>query len=174
MKKSLILILLFLFSFSNAVSDEPPLLMTEFISQNNQYKLIFTGRVNDINNYIDNWELININTNESIYNFIYNRHFISGQKVFISDDGQYIILINWFLGANPRTENLRDINNKIVIEFFYRGTEINRYKLSDVFGNTRRGIQSVSHFQWTRYNNDRNSIIMENNQIIIRTLESYE
>jgi hypothetical protein len=155
------------------MADEPPLHMTEFISQNNQYKLILINTIHENNNFVENWQLIRTETNELLYNFVC-QFSLSPLKVFISDNGENIVLINWFLGINWKAENERSIKNKNVLRFYYLGNEIKSYKLSDVFNNTRMGMRSVSHLQWTNYNTDNNSIIMENNQIRIQTLESYE
>jgi hypothetical protein len=174
MKNGLFCIIFFGAILGNIYADEPPLHMTEFISQNNQYKLILINTINESNNFIENWELVKMDTNELMYNFVCNQFSLSGLVVNISDNGEKIILVNYFLGVNWNNENTEIIKNKIVIRFYNMGIEINRYKLSDVFNNIRRGIPSVSHLQWTRYNYDRDSIIMENDQIIIKTLESYE
>jgi hypothetical protein len=155
-------------------ADEPLLHMSEFISQNNLYKLILKNRTNENNNFIENWELIRIDTNELMYNFICEQFSLSPILVIISDDGENIILVNYFLGVNWRNESTQIIKNKIVIRFYNMGGEVNRHRLSDVFNDINWGIRSVSHLQWTRYNYDRDSIIMENDQILIRTLESYE
>jgi hypothetical protein len=174
MEKIAFYFILILFVYSNIIADESPSQISEVISQNNQYKLKLKNTTNENNNYIEHWELIKINSKEIIYDFFVCYPLsLSGKKIFISDDGNNIVLIDWFLPVRGN-ENQRDINNKIVIKFYFMGNEINRYKLSDVFNNFRRGIRSVSHFQWTGYNQNRDSIIMENNQIIIKTLELYE
>jgi hypothetical protein len=162
------------FFVSKIMADEPTLRINEVISQNNKYRLNLINTINENNSFIENWELIKIDSNEVIYNFVCYQFTLSGKKVFISDDGNMIVFVDWFLPVDWVYENRQSINNKIVIKFYFMGEEINRYRLSDVFSNLRLRIQSVSHFQWTRYNQDRSSIIMENNQIIIKTLELYE
>jgi len=174
MKRAVFYILFFCVIFANINADEPPIHITEIISQNNQFKLNLKNTINENNSFIENWELIKIDTNEVIYDFICNQFSLSGLKVFISDDGKNIALVNWFLYVNWRNENNQSIKNKTVIRFFFLGEEIKKYKLADVFGDINRGVRSVSHLQWTGYNHDRNSIIMENGHIIIKTLESFE
>jgi len=172
MKRLIFYIIFSILSLGNIIADEPPLRITEVISQNNQYKLNLISTINQNNNYIEYWEMLNIETNEVMYNFICHQFSLSGLKIFISDDGKNIVLVDWFV--DWRNMNRQDIENLTVIKFYFLGKEINRYRLSDVFNNINNGIRSVSHLQWTGYNHDRNSIIMENNQIIIRTLELYE
>ena len=174
MKNILICLIMSFFIIGRITADEPPIHITEVISQNNQYKLNLINTINDNDNFIEYWELIRINTNEIIYNFICYQFTLTGKLVFISDNGNNISIIDWFLPVDWRNANRQNINNKIVIKFYFLGNEINSYRLSDIFNNIRRGIQSVSHFQWTNYNQNRNSILMNNNQLIIRTLESYE
>jgi hypothetical protein len=130
--------------------------------------------IDERNNFVEKWGLVRIDTDELIYNFICHQFSLSGLKVIISDDGKNIILINWYLEIDWNNDNEQIIKNKNVLKFYYLGEEIKRYKLSDVFNNISKGIQTESHLQWTRYNYDRNSIIMESDQIMIKTLELYE
>ena len=172
MKKIIFFIILYVMIFGVIVADEPPLPMTEFTSQNNEYKLILVETIREANNLTQKWKLVRIDTNEVLYDFIYPQFALSGLKVLISDDGNNIVLIDWFLWVDWNNEDTQTIMNKNIVKFYYMGEETRRYKLSALFNSIENGIKSVSHLQWTRDN--RNYIIMENDQVKIRTLESIE
>jgi hypothetical protein len=168
--------LLFFFLLGNLLADEHPLPINEFISQNGKYILKLIDENNVQNNYSEEWELRYAETGEVKYTFKLNRYSLSvfWPAIFISDDGNNIILVNWFLGIYWNKETEDDILNKNVLMFYFMGNEIKKYKLSDVFDKINNGIESASHLQWTNYNSDKNCIIVENDELIITTLETCE
>jgi len=167
MKKMSFFIMLYVMIFGVIAADEPMPPMTEFTSQNNEYKLI-------INNSAQKWNLIKIDTYKVLYEFTYPQFALSQLKVLISNDGNNIVLIDWFLWVDWKNEGTQTIMNKNIIKFYYMGKEIKSYKLSDLFNSIKNGVESVSHLQWTGYNDDKNCIIMENDLVKIKTLESIE
>lgn len=174
-KKTVFGIVLLMVFLSNIKADESPLRPAEFRSLNNQYKLIPKDATGEpLLMMIENWELIRIDTNELLYNFVWYRlsTVFLEQEIFISNSGKSIILVNWsfanWYDISTNEKNMKDTN---VLTFYYLGKEIKNYKLSDVFNDIeklkRRGMY---HFYWT----ENNFIKMDNDQIKIRTTESYE
>ena len=172
--KNMIPVCLLLFFLSNLPADEPPLHMTQFKSQDGKYILNLINTTNTKDYFLEEWELISAGTNEPVYRLDCRQFSLSPLEVIISGDGEHIILVNWFLGVDWQRENRRTILNKTVLRFYSRGQITREYMLSDVFGNIRKGIRSASHLQWTGFNRDKSDVRLENNSLVIKTLESNE
>ena len=172
-KQKIIFGLLLFIIFENVQADEPPPHITEFNSQNGKYVLKLLRTTNDKNIFMEEWELKSVETDEIKYNLQCVQFSLSvfWPAVFISDDGDNIIIVNWFLGLHDNEES---IMNENAVYFYLKGKEIKRYLLNELFNNINNGIQSASHLQWTNYNYNWDCIKMENNKFIIKTLELYE
>jgi hypothetical protein len=180
MKNKIVVYVLFFVCVENLLSDEPPLPLTEFKSQNGKYLIELIKETNSSKFFMEEWALRNIETNEIKYYFECYQFSLSGiaPGIFISNNGENIVFVNWFLGVNSGINwhkyQKEPIENSVVLRFYCMGEEIKRYSLSDVFNEIDNGIQSESHLQWTRFNYDKSCIRMDNDKLIITTLELYE
>jgi hypothetical protein len=178
--KKIIFLCLSFISFGNVVADEPPLPLTEFISNNGKYISELINTSCNQGSFMEEWQLKTIESNETKYYFECYQFSLSGiyPGIFISDDGENIVFADWFLGVDPSIDwfdyEEEPIFNSIVLRFYSNGKEIKIYRLSDLFNDINNGYQSASHLQWTRFNYDRSCIRLENNKLIITTYELYE
>ena len=125
---------------------------------------------------MEEWELKSVETDEIKYNIQYTQFSLSDfwPAVFISDDGDNIIIVNWFLDSDRQNDNEKSIMNKNAVYFYLKGKEMKKYFFNELFNNINNGVQSESHLQWTNYDYDQSCIKMENNKFIIKTLELNE